>query len=115
MRLHGLVSLFVKIPYLLNSRLIATTYTYSYTNSVFKRSITLLNCVNQQQWGKNKKHRNVQLNLYFDSMADPKIEATLAPLRANVKEQVILRLELHLADAMSQVFFINQRFNTSFS
>lgn len=40
------------------------------------------------QWGKNKKHRNVKLNIYFDTMADPNAEEVLAPLRANVKEQV---------------------------
>ncbi|CAH0556631.1 unnamed protein product [Brassicogethes aeneus] len=40
-----------------------------------------------QKWGTNKKHRNVKLNIYFDTMADPKIEEILAPLRANVKEQ----------------------------
>ncbi|XP_050515936.1 glycine--tRNA ligase [Diabrotica virgifera virgifera] len=39
------------------------------------------------QWGKNKKHRNIKLNLYFDTMADPQIEEVLAPLRASVKEQ----------------------------
>ncbi|XP_072396702.1 glycine--tRNA ligase [Diabrotica undecimpunctata] len=40
-----------------------------------------------EQWGKNKKHRNIKLNLYFDAMADPQIEEVLAPLRASVKEQ----------------------------
>lgn len=40
------------------------------------------------QWGKNKKHRNVKLQWYFDKMDDPKVEEILAPLRANVKEQV---------------------------
>ncbi|XP_056644958.1 glycine--tRNA ligase [Diorhabda sublineata] len=39
------------------------------------------------QWGKNKKHRNIKLNTYFDTMADPKMEEILAPLRASVKEQ----------------------------
>ncbi|CAG9858491.1 unnamed protein product [Phyllotreta striolata] len=39
------------------------------------------------QWGKNKKHRNVKLNLYFEAMGDPEMEAVLAPLRASVKEQ----------------------------
>lgn len=42
----------------------------------------------QHQWGKNKKHRNVKLQWYFDNMSDPKIEVILAPLRASVKEQV---------------------------
>lgn len=42
----------------------------------------------QDQWGKNKKHRNVKLRWYFDNMSDPKIEVILAPLRASVKEQV---------------------------
>ncbi|KAJ8958856.1 hypothetical protein NQ318_019621 [Aromia moschata] len=40
-----------------------------------------------KKWGKNKKHRNIKLNVYFDTMADPKHEEILAPLRASVKEQ----------------------------
>lgn len=40
------------------------------------------------QWGKNKKHRNVKLKWYLDNMADPQTEEVLAPLRASVKEQV---------------------------
>ncbi|CAH1998824.1 unnamed protein product [Acanthoscelides obtectus] len=39
------------------------------------------------QWGKNKKHRNIKLQWYLDTMSDPKIEEVLAPLRASVKEQ----------------------------
>lgn len=39
-------------------------------------------------WGKNKKHRNVKLQWYFETMADSKVEQILAPLRASVKEQV---------------------------
>jgi hypothetical protein len=41
-----------------------------------------------QKWGTKKQHRNVKLQSYFDSMADPKMEEILAPLRASVKEQV---------------------------
>ncbi|XP_076271127.1 glycine--tRNA ligase isoform X1 [Rhynchophorus ferrugineus] len=41
----------------------------------------------KSQWGKNKQHRKVKLNLFSDTMADPKIEKILAPLRASVKEQ----------------------------
>jgi glycyl-tRNA synthetase len=40
-----------------------------------------------QKWGTKKQHRNVKLQSYFDSMADPKMEEILAPLRASVKEQ----------------------------
>lgn len=38
-------------------------------------------------WGKNKPHRNIPIPILLKSMADPKIEAELAPLRAAVKEQ----------------------------
>lgn len=41
----------------------------------------------QSNWGSNKKFRAVKLNFPLD-MTDPKIEEVLAPLRANVKEQV---------------------------
>ena len=39
-------------------------------------------------WGSKKKHRKVRLQFTLDTMADPKIEEILAPLRASVKEQV---------------------------
>ena len=39
-------------------------------------------------WGSKKKHRKVRLQVTLDTMADPKIEEKLAPLRASVKEQV---------------------------
>ena len=39
------------------------------------------------KWGTKKKERKIKLN-YFVDMSDPQIEAVLAPLRANVKEQV---------------------------
>lgn len=45
-----------------------------------------------QEWGSKKKHRKVKLRLYLDTMTDPKIEKILAPLRACVKEQVILKV-----------------------
>lgn len=38
-------------------------------------------------WGSKKKHRKVRLQVSLDTMADPKIEEILAPLRASVKEQ----------------------------
>lgn len=41
-----------------------------------------------QQWGSKKKNRHIKLRLQLDTMADPKTESILAPLRANVKEQV---------------------------
>ncbi|KAJ8917523.1 hypothetical protein NQ315_005572 [Exocentrus adspersus] len=41
----------------------------------------------EQKWGKNKKHRNIKLNIYLDAMANPENEEVLAPLRASVKEQ----------------------------
>uniref|UniRef100_A0A8D8TT94 Glycine--tRNA ligase n=1 Tax=Cacopsylla melanoneura TaxID=428564 RepID=A0A8D8TT94_9HEMI len=37
-------------------------------------------------WGKNKLHRNIPIPILLKTMADPKIEAELAPLRAAVKE-----------------------------
>lgn len=43
-----------------------------------------------QQWGSKKRHRKIKLHLNLDIMADPKIEEILAPLRACVKEQVII-------------------------
>lgn len=46
------------------------------------------NTASPNQWGKNKNHRNVKLQWYFDTMADAKIEEILAPLRSKVKEQV---------------------------
>jgi hypothetical protein len=43
----------------------------------------------KSQWGSKKSHRKVKLQLYeYQSMADPKIEEVLAPLRQTVKEQV---------------------------
>ncbi|XP_046419532.1 glycine--tRNA ligase [Neodiprion pinetum] len=39
------------------------------------------------QWGSKKKHRKVKLHFQLQSMADPKIEEVLAPLRSSVKEQ----------------------------
>ncbi|CAH1105236.1 unnamed protein product [Psylliodes chrysocephalus] len=65
-------------------------------NNIFKKQLNRCNFVTTrtlyispylEQWGKNKKHRNVKLNLYFDAMGDPQIETVLAPLRASVKEQ----------------------------
>lgn len=39
------------------------------------------------KWGTNKSHRDIKLKL-IQEMADPRIEAELAPLRESVKEQV---------------------------
>lgn len=39
------------------------------------------------RWGTRKANRNLKIALALD-MTDPKIEETLAPLRASVKEQV---------------------------
>lgn len=40
-------------------------------------------------WGSKKSHRKIKIqSLLLQEMADPKIEETLAPLRAAVKEQV---------------------------
>ncbi|GLG99005.1 Glycine--tRNA ligase [Gryllus bimaculatus] len=38
-------------------------------------------------WGSKKQHRNLKLRLHWETMADPKTEEILAPLRAAVKEQ----------------------------
>ncbi|XP_030761384.1 glycine--tRNA ligase [Sitophilus oryzae] len=51
------------------------------------------------QWGKNKQHRKVQLKIYYDTMADPKNEEILAPLRASVKEQGDLVRQLKASGA----------------
>jgi hypothetical protein len=43
----------------------------------------------KSQWGSKKAHRKVKLQISdYQSMADPKIEEVLAPLRQSVKEQV---------------------------
>lgn len=39
------------------------------------------------QWGTKKANRKLKIARLFD-MTDPKVEEVLAPLRANVKEQV---------------------------
>ncbi|XP_019870544.2 glycine--tRNA ligase [Aethina tumida] len=59
---------------------------YCLPTYVNKKSFCITSSVHQK-WGSNKKHRNVKLNIYWDTMADPKIEEILAPLRASVKEQ----------------------------
>lgn len=43
------------------------------------------------KWGTNKPHRDIKLAI-IHMMADPKIEAELAPLRESVKEQVIFEV-----------------------
>lgn len=91
MRLYCLLALTLKLklPCVISKKLV---YCNSFTSraGVLKRNFALFNTANCQQWGKNKQHRNIKLKLYFDSMADPQIEEALAPLRASVKEQVIL-------------------------
>lgn len=41
------------------------------------------------QWGSKKQHRQIKLQL-LQQIMDPKAEEILAPLRASVKEQVII-------------------------
>lgn len=60
---------------------------------ITKRSICITDSY-QNKWGTKKKHRNVLINLQFNAMADPKIEEVLAPLRANVKEQVLFFIHI---------------------
>ena len=50
----------------------------------------------KQVWGSKKQNRKVKLHFTLNSMADPKIEEILAPLRANVKEQVCKKILLLL-------------------
>lgn len=54
------------------------------------RNFTANSILFSNSWGSKakRKHRNIKLQVYFDAMADPKIEQILAPLRARVKEQV---------------------------
>lgn len=60
----------------------------NFVNFSVNRNITLLP-VCCHQWGSKKQHRKIKLHFSIDTMADPKIEEILAPLRASVKEQVI--------------------------
>lgn len=53
------------------------------------------------QWGSKKKHRKVKLQFSLDTMGDSKIEEVLAPLRANVKEQVGFNLTFRSYDHYS--------------
>lgn len=97
MKLHGLLTFALKLPSVVSNKFpYCSAFVVGVNKSVFERSFSAANSVNYRQWGKNKKHRNVRLNLYFDSMADPKVEEALAPLRASVKEQVAFRLYLRL-------------------
>nr|XP_023015051.1 glycine--tRNA ligase [Leptinotarsa decemlineata] len=81
MKLTVALKRFVKVHDILNKLL----HKEFLSNVVTKRTICITPFLDQ--WGKNKKHRNVKLNIYFDTMVDPYIEKTLAPLRASVKEQ----------------------------
>lgn len=69
------------------SKLIVTKF---YNQSSWKRSLTISSVcsVTESNWGSKKQHRKVKLNFPLD-LSDPKIKETLAPLRANVKQQVI--------------------------
>ncbi|XP_060516958.1 glycine--tRNA ligase [Cylas formicarius] len=70
-----------------------TTLSHLVDIKLFTHSTLRINCFSaayysqKPLWGKNKPHRKVKLNLYFDSMADPAAEKLLAPLRASVKAQ----------------------------
>lgn len=56
------------------------------TNSNLKFSVAYFST--KVEWGSKKLNRKVKLHFSLDTMADPKIEEILAPLRASVKEQV---------------------------
>ena len=67
------------------NKILSVPRSFNYTSVCFNSS-----------WGSKKKHRQVKLHFNLDIMADPKIEAILAPLRAAVKEQVsYIFLKLH--------------------
>lgn len=61
-----------------------------YNQPPLKRSLTtgFVCSVKEFNWGSKKQHRKIKLNFPVD-MSDPKIEKALAPLRANVKQQVV--------------------------
>ncbi|KAL1491711.1 hypothetical protein ABEB36_012268 [Hypothenemus hampei] len=72
---------------------LGSPYVVQSINRTCISSFSLTTCTGQLKydqktdWGKNKKHRQVKLRVFLDSMADPAIEQVLAPLRASVKEQ----------------------------
>lgn len=81
MKLRVITSYALRIPYVINCK-------RNFNNTlVFAREFCI-SSTNCKKWGVNKKHRDIKLNLYFQEMADPKVEEVLAPLRASVKEQV---------------------------
>lgn len=55
-----------------------------------RRNWICISSTSCNQWGSKTKvkHRNIKLQLFRESMADPQVEEVLAPLRASVKEQV---------------------------
>ncbi|XP_014206733.1 glycine--tRNA ligase [Copidosoma floridanum] len=57
------------------------------TSVRLKSHAAAVNVASASAWGTKKQHRKVKLHFSLLDMADPKIEAELAPLRANVKEQ----------------------------
>lgn len=63
----------------------ASASNYS-TKSVTEESTEVNSRKERPKWGTKKAHRSVQLQLIRE-MADPQIEAQLAPLRESVKEQ----------------------------
>jgi len=66
------------------------TYIIHNVHAVFipNRKLHRTSILYSSTWGSKKKHRKVRLQVTLDTMADPKIEEILAPLRASVKEQV---------------------------
>lgn len=70
----------------LTSNAKVTNLSLQLTFNHFNKSLPRVVCYSQ--WGSTKKHRKVKLQLFLDTMADPQHEEILAPLRANVKEQV---------------------------
>lgn len=54
----------------------------------FQRNFQSFPTLLQHKWGSKKKNRQIKLNFIPDTMTDPKTEEILAPLRAQVKEQV---------------------------
>lgn len=81
-RLHNPIVKFSGILWNINQNLIKTpTRVVSLSHQIFYSKTS--------DWGSKKAHRNVKLRLLeYQTMADPKIEEILAPLRQSVKEQV---------------------------
>lgn len=65
------------------------------------------------KWGSKKSHRKVKLHFQLQSMADPKMEEILAPLRASVKEQVSPIWTFNFWTSM--IILTNQSFSNVFT